>query len=73
MGICNQTITTSPPESVSSEGDLIPLSEMKLVDIKPITNLVQIDYTPQQIRQIYRDAFATNNRLFHHQHHNHRV
>ena len=73
MGICNQTITTSPPESISSEGDIIPLSEMKLVDIKPITNLVQIDYTPQQIREIYRDTVATNNRLFHHHHRNHRV
>ena len=71
MGICNHTITTSPPESVSSEGDLFPLSEMKLVDIKPITKLVQIDYTPEQIRQIYRDAAATNNFLFHHNHHNH--
>jgi len=77
MGICNQTITTTPPECESSDSDsdnIIPLTELKLVDIKQTKTVIASHYSPDQIREIYKNAITTNNPLYHYhqrQHHHH--
>ena len=65
MGNCNSKVPSPvpSPKSIDSDTDLKPLTEMKLVNIKPIIHNDVIIHTPQQIRDIYKDA---NSRMFHH-------